>query len=192
VARLQARVNSFDPSSRQALYRSRPGHPRPRDVLDVAHLHNPYDGVPFAWQLTETVDSFLARLPPRTTMQSMTTPWIFICNPYIRRKARVTENSDGSVAEKGKGNEDEGPSEEASKVGLVVEAGLERLDLLREFTEKTKTMARNPAAAEKEMNKERKKGVEDILTLAHAAKVRAGKVSHDNSFPRISTTYTDS
>ena len=157
-------------------YQRHPGRPRPRDVLEVARLHNAYEGVPFAWQLTETVDEFLARLPPRTTIQSPETPWIFICNPYIPRKARISDDGDGGAAEKGRGNEDEAPGEEGSKVGLVIEAGLERLDLLRDFIEKTKAMARNPASAQRAINREREQAASDILALAHAAKVRAGKV----------------
>lgn len=178
VANLLARVDRFDTSSWLALHALHPGRPVPRPTLppQTSNLHNPYAGIPFAWQLTETVDAFLTRLSPRTTIQTPQTPWIFICNPYIQRNARGEDSGHGSeAAEKGKGNEDEAPSESGSKVGLVVEAGMERLELVTKFVEKTKTLARNKTAAEKEMDRERKQAVSDILTLAHAAKVRAGK-----------------
>lgn len=176
VADLEARVDDFDTETWLAHHDLHPGRPRPRTTLPTssASLHNPYAGVPFAWQLTETVEAFLTRLPPRTTEQTPETPWVFICNPYIARTAKGQDQAEN--AEKGRGNEDEGPGEEGSKVGLVVEAGLERLEILAKFVEKTKALAKNKTAAEKEMNQERKQAVSDILALAHAAKVRPGKV----------------
>lgn len=180
VAGLQARVDDFDVEAWHALHDINPGRPRPRGAhlaSAAASFHNPYAGVSFAWQLSETVDAFLKRLPPRTTEQTPETPWIFICNPYIARQAKIKDEIEGGDAEKGRGNENEAPSEEGSKVGLVVEAGMERLELLNKFVEKTRSLAKNKTAAEKDMNKERKQAAADILALAHAAKVRAGKVS---------------
>lgn len=181
VAALEARVDRFNVHDWKSHQQLNPGRPRPRDEALRARskLHNPYAGVNFAWQLTETVDEFLTRLPPRTTSQSQV-PWIFICNPYVPRVAKG-HTGDGR-AEVGRGNEDEAPSEEGSQIGLVMEGGQERLDLLSAFIRKAESMSKSKTAAEKEANKERKQAAADILSLAHATKVRAGKVSRGNLF----------
>ncbi|KAI5209898.1 DUF1917-domain-containing protein [Aureobasidium subglaciale] len=51
-------------------------------------LYNRLEGVLTARQLTETVDEFLKRLPPRTTV---TGNWIWITCPIIKGKGKVTE-----------------------------------------------------------------------------------------------------
>ena len=140
-------------------------------VADKPRLHNPYAGVPYAWQLTETVDDFLARLPPRTTPITTKTPWIFICNPYIPRVEKAQAESQAS-----KGNEDEAPEEEGSRTSLVIEGGMERLDLVTDFIKGMRLSPKTPSAQEREIQKERKRAADDIQDLAHAAKVRAGKV----------------
>ncbi|KAL8741447.1 MAG: hypothetical protein Q9190_005947 [Brigantiaea leucoxantha] len=45
-------------------------------------LYNPYENLPYARQLSESVPSFLSRLPPLTTPQSSSCPWIYIANPF--------------------------------------------------------------------------------------------------------------
>ncbi len=52
-------------------------------------LYNPYDGSPAGRQLSETVASFLSRLPPFSTQINNHGPWIFIANP--RSKSRPTD-----------------------------------------------------------------------------------------------------
>lgn len=138
---------------------------------DQSRLHNPYDGIPYAYQLTETVDAFLTRLPPQTTDQSPHVPWIFICNPYIPRVDKRLSDSQLS-----KGNEDEAPGEEGSNLGLVTEGGMERLHLVTSFAEKARKSGKTASSAERDITKERKQATEDILNLAHAGKIRTGKV----------------
>ncbi|CAM1503679.1 Fc.00g012700.m01.CDS01 [Cosmosporella sp. VM-42] len=172
VAELQARVDDFDLAGWMRQQQENPGRAlRQKNlVADVSKLHNPYAGVPYAWQLTETVDGFLRRLPPRTTPITFDTPWIFICNPYISRVEKA-EAENQSI----KGNEDEAPEEFGSRTSLVVEGGTERLELVTKFIEGMRKSPKTPSAQEREIQKERKSAADDILDLAHAAKVRAGK-----------------
>lgn len=139
----------------------------------VSHLHNPYAGVSYAWQLTETVGDFLKRLPPATTNQSEEIPWIFVCNPYIPRVQKSRSKSQLI-----KGNEDEAPDEEGSNTRLVAQGGLERLQIATDFIQGLEASGKSKPFIEKEIRKERKQTVDDILLLAHTAKVRAGKVKH--------------
>lgn len=150
-----------------------PGSAQPRIVQadTTAELHNPYAGVPYAWQLTETVDDFLSRLPPATTTQAPETPWIYICNPYIPRVPKSE-----SLNQASKGNEDEGPEQDGSRLDVVIEGGMERLELLGNFVRELPKFGRPPSTTEREKNKERSQATLDILHLAHVGKVRAGKV----------------
>lgn len=173
VSGFQSRVDAFNVETWVRQQRANPGRPKPHKAIapEESHLHNPYDGVSYAWQLRETVDAFLTRLPPQTTEQSPTLPWIFICNPYIPRIEKRASDSQFS-----KGNEDEAPQEEGSRLQLIIEGGMERLDLVTSFTEKARKSPKAASTIEREINKERKQAAEDILTLAHAGKVRPGKV----------------
>ncbi|KAF5004529.1 hypothetical protein FDECE_8984 [Fusarium decemcellulare] len=172
VEGLHRRVQEFDVEDWMFQQQENPGRALPQKsrVIDTSHLHNPYAGVHYAWQLTETVDDFLARLPPKTTDITEDTPWIFICNPYISRVDKSMSQNQFS-----KGNEDEAPEEEGSRTALVVEGGYERLGLITKFAEGMKRTGKALSTQEREISKERKRAVEDILHLAHAAKVRAGK-----------------
>ncbi|UZP42446.1 hypothetical protein NXS19_010262 [Fusarium pseudograminearum] len=158
VMDLHRRVQDFDVQGWMLQQQQSPGRPIPRKHIhaDTPHLHNPYAGVHYAWQLTETVDEFLTRMPPRTTDITEDTPWIFICNPYIARVEKSLAQNQHS-----KGNEDEAPEEEGSKTELVVEGGLERLEILSKFLEGVRKSRKVPAAQEREMNAERKK----LLTI---------------------------
>ncbi len=140
---------------------------------EASQFHNPYAGVPYAWQLTEKVDDFLARLPPLTTEQSEQVPWIFICNPYIPRADK--RQSDSELL---KGNQDEAPVEEGSKLEWVVQGGIERLQMLQDVHRMLQEAGKSPSFIQREMNKQRKKAGLDVLHLAHAGKVRTGKVSN--------------
>lgn len=145
--------------------------PQKNVSVDTARLHNPYAGVPYAWQLNETVDEFLERLPPKTTTITATTPWIFICNPYIPRVEKSQASNQAS-----KGNEDEAPEEFGSRTNVVVEGGLERLDMINQFAEGLKKTHKTKSAQDRDIQKERKRAVEDVLNLAQEYKVKAGKV----------------
>jgi hypothetical protein len=170
---LNRRVQEFDVQGWMLQQQQSLGRPLPRKniIADTSHLHNPYVGVHYAWQLTETVDEFLTRIPPKTTDITEDTPWIYICNPYIPRVEKSLAQNQLS-----KGNEDEAPEEEGSKTALVMDGGLERLEILSQFIEGVKKSRKAPATQEREMNAERRRASDDILHLAHAARVRAGKV----------------
>lgn len=170
---LRDRVDNFDVDQWSQMQKNSTGRPQRRTNFaeEASRLHNPYAGVPYAWQLTETVDDFLARLPPATTEQNEDVPWIFICNPYIPRLGR--RYSDGNLI---KGNEDEAPAEEGSKLALIVEGGMERLELVLSLKKRMEQAGKSSLAIQREMSKERKKAAQDILDLAHAGKVRTGKV----------------
>lgn len=140
--------------------------------LASAKLHNPYAGVPYARQLTETLDDFFARLPPASTDQSDELPWIFICNPFVARQDKGYRNSDIP-----KGNEDEAPGEEGRQLRLVVQGSIERLELLADLTNKVTTCGKSQAFIGRELFRERRQAAADMLGLAHAGRVRTGKVS---------------
>lgn len=175
VSELQTRVHNFDVAAWARQQRTKPAIPRRRSHLapgDAPHLHNPYAGVPYAWQLTETVDGFLARLPPRTTTQSLELPWIYICNPWIPRVGRA-----GTHFQAAKGNEDEAPQEEGSQLQVFLTGGMERLELVTGFMENANKTGRAVATVERDVKKESMQAAQDILDLAHAAKIRPGKVT---------------
>ncbi|KAF1919379.1 hypothetical protein BDU57DRAFT_585560 [Ampelomyces quisqualis] len=66
---------------------------RPRDPSPEPVLFNPGQGSPDAWQLGESVDEFMKRLPPLTT-PVFTCPWIWVHNPHFdaRDKNKVTSH----------------------------------------------------------------------------------------------------
>lgn len=75
-----------------------------------------------------------------------------------------------------KGNECEAPTEKDSHVGLVVEGGMERLELLADFRQKLELSGRSATFLKQELLQEQNQAVVDILRLAQAGKVRSGKV----------------
>ncbi|EQK98023.1 DNA polymerase II large subunit-like protein [Ophiocordyceps sinensis CO18] len=167
------RVDGFDVDQWARTQSVNPGRPQQQTnfAAHAPRLHNPYAGVPYAWQLTETVDDFLVRLPPATTVQDEAVPWIFLCNPYIPRLER--RHSDGGCL---KANEDEAPVEENSQLQLAVRGGMERLELVLSLRERLERAGESEGVIKREMGKEAKQTALDILNLAHAGKVRTGKV----------------
>ncbi|SPO01339.1 uncharacterized protein DNG_04015 [Cephalotrichum gorgonifer] len=143
---------------------------RQQETPDTSHLHNAYDGVPHAWQLSETLDDFFSRLPPLTTIASPDTPWIYICNPHVVRKHK----SDGQN-QHSKGNENEGTEEEGSNLAVANEGGMERLHILSNFIRGALTMGGGSAAVMRDVENEKQAATGDILNLAWACKVRCGK-----------------
>lgn len=173
VSRLNARVANFNAgkwlrkhsvAATQATAKSR------APVLPISKLHNPYAGVSYAWQLTETVEQFLKRLPPEATQATPECPWIFICNPHVSRKAKYAAQNQGR-----RGNEDECPEEDGTQLARLIEGGSERLHYLRTFVDKVRKTDRAQNSISREVNKEKQRAVEDILRLAGLCKVRAGK-----------------
>lgn len=143
-----------------------------KEPLDSTKLHNPYAGVPYAWQLTETVNDFLGRLPPETTEHSERLPWIFVCNPYIRRKDRFNAQNQRS-----RGNEDEAPEEEGSRLDTLIEGGSERLDILLNYKQGLEKTTKSKAMQAKLLRQEQEDATRDIMSLAHMCKIKAGKAS---------------
>ncbi len=134
-------------------------------------LHNPYQGHSFAWQLSETLEDFFARLPPATTDVSNERPWIYICNPYVPRKRKSEAQNQMS-----RGNEDEGPEEESSNLHFAVTGGMERLHLLTDFIKGAMAFGGGSPAVVRDINEQRTDAVQNLLDLAWACKVRCGKV----------------
>ena len=58
---------------------------KPSDVPKDT-LYNLYQSLLCARQLSETVASFLERLPPSTTREAEYGPWIYIANPYSGKR----------------------------------------------------------------------------------------------------------
>ena len=148
--------------------RPQPPQQKPRDL---SQLHNPYDGCHYAWQLTETVDEFLARLPPASTRASEDIPWIYICNPHVPRKPKSEAQNQLS-----RGNEDEGTEEAGSNLGVASEGAMARLHLLSEFIRGALEYGGGSAAAMNDVAEQKREAVTDILNLAWNCKVRCGKV----------------
>ncbi|OIW26800.1 DUF1917-domain-containing protein [Coniochaeta ligniaria NRRL 30616] len=173
ISHLNTRVSSLDTSTAlRDLMLTIPFHPRKQVTAHtkIGHLHNPYEGVRYARQLDETVDAFLARLPPSTTRVTATDFWIYICNPFIPREPK-SQSANQHVS----GCEDEAPLESDTKLGRFIQGGMDRLHLLSDFISKTKSMARTKNIATREINKERALAVTQILDLAHHLHVRCGK-----------------
>jgi len=55
-----------------------------RSFHEKAIRYNPYEGIPYAKQSKESVDTFLKRLPPATTELPSGNFWIWIANPFHR------------------------------------------------------------------------------------------------------------
>lgn len=143
---------------------------RQPEPKDTAHLHNPYSGYKYAWQLHETVDNFLKRLPPATTDVSEACPWIFICNPYINRKHKSLAQS-----QRVRGSEDEAPEDELSDVPRFVEGGGERLSMVAEFSNFMNKSNKSQAIVIREVNKAGKDAAGEIRDLALNLHVKCGK-----------------
>ncbi|KAJ0160518.1 UPF0696 protein C11orf68 -like protein [Colletotrichum tanaceti] len=173
VVGLESRVTSFDVSQWWEETNAVQVNRRlKKEPPDGTKLHNPYVGIPYAWQLTETVNDFLARLPPETTEYSDKFPWIFICNPYIHRKDKFHAQSQRS-----RGNEDEAPEEEGSRLDTLIEGGSERLNILLNFKQGTNSTKKSTAVKMREIDQEQKEAARDILSLASACAIKAGKAS---------------
>src|ERR1700712_1414651 len=123
---------------------------------DKIELCNPYEGQDDAWQLEESVDDFLKRLPP-LEYRSNHTPWIWIANPYAG-----------------------GESEDQADLSKFIKHGLKTLedfdDQKRKLLDKHPEL--KPAAITRKMGASRDKLKQDILSLATECKVTSGKVSY--------------
>lgn len=181
VQALEDRVNKFDP---QEYLRTPPTGPRAMrerqiktegspscrgstaDPTAQGNLHNPYAGVPYAWQLSERVDDFLERLPPSTTEATPDCPWIYICNPFV-------DAQDRSGAPP-RGCEDEGPQRPGAQLSLFVEGASERLRMFENIRAHL-VSATSSSQAFALISKERGDAVADIAALAQNLGVTCGK-----------------
>lgn len=141
----------------------------------ATQLHNPYEGkASCAKQLTETIETFLSRLPPATTNAELEVPWIFVANPFIPRQDRGGE---------------EAPTEFGAELEKFMAGGAKRLEICGDFLRGLESRAAaaagsqgrgktgpSKAVAAGEIAKERAECVDDILMLARVLKVRTGKV----------------
>ncbi|KAK0669755.1 hypothetical protein QBC41DRAFT_319192 [Cercophora samala] len=118
----------------------------------AGRLHNAYSEIPHAaYQLTESIPQFLARLPPATTNYRPGLEWIFIANPYL-------------------------PPHPRSDHSRFMKAGRERLDLFKSFIEKTTAAYPNsPLVAKRHIAVARKEAIEDLKQLAVECCETSGK-----------------
>ncbi|KAI1458545.1 DUF1917-domain-containing protein [Annulohypoxylon moriforme] len=140
------------------------------EMEDVSHLHNPYAGLEYAWQLTETIEDFVARVPPATTDETPQNQWIWVCNPYISRKKK-SESSNQQI----RGCEDEAPEEEGADLPKVVEGGMARLHFASEYINMCKNSGNNINFIARECRTAGMDAAKDILNLAQAHRVKCGK-----------------
>jgi hypothetical protein len=135
-----ARALAFDPAdywkrktpSLTEIANQNLGNAKDQKAAPAVTLYNPYEGLFSARQLGETVDDFLERLPPATTLVTETIHWIYIANPYRRAPNRDDKDQKES---------DEAPPDEKSDWAQFVVLGenlLEELITIRHKIEKEK------------------------------------------------------
>lgn len=156
VFELKARVGNLDLNRLWQTHHDRVAHfPRPQSsgsITPTGQLHNAYEGRPDARQLSESVDEFLARLPPATTdCVPGSSDWIFIWNPYI-------------------------PRENDEDLDRFAQGGAERLARLSEFAETSNfVVGKSQFVISREVAKERRAAVQDLTQLAVDCGVVSGK-----------------
>ncbi|KAK3989673.1 hypothetical protein QBC44DRAFT_395696 [Cladorrhinum sp. PSN332] len=168
ISALNSRIASFNPTHHRLthpqpnlitrhLTPSNPASPSPT----TTRLHNRYSHLPqCAWQLTEPIDAFLARLPPATTDRAPGLEWIFIANPYIPPlSTSLSPNANPST----------------SSLPQLVKAGTARLALFDELTAQTKLKIKSPFAQKQQISKARKELISDLKSLAVSAGEITGK-----------------
>ncbi|RYO77704.1 hypothetical protein DL766_006053 [Monosporascus sp. MC13-8B] len=144
-------------------------------VTSTTRMHNPYAGVRYARQLDETIEAFLARLPPASTPATAALPWIYIYNPLrSARKPSQAGNRDRSQVVV-RGAEDEAPVEQGADLRTFCEGGMERLHLATRFIEQCRGSGMARAFVARECRKAGADAAREVLDLAHALRVRCGK-----------------
>ncbi|KAL2024812.1 hypothetical protein VTK56DRAFT_5633 [Thermocarpiscus australiensis] len=114
-------------------------------------LHNEHEGDPYAWQLSESVDDFLARLPPATTDLRPGVEWIWISNPFIPPRPRQA-------------------------LDRFLEAGTERLELFSSFQKMASASGgKSDVAIQRDVAKARAETAKDLRELAADCNVLTGK-----------------
>lgn len=175
-----------------------------QSALAPKKLYNMYEGDSAGRQLSETVDSFLARLPPLTTPVDEHGHWIYIANP--RSKARPTDADRAGLMERGREILEE---LEAAKAGIEAStAGKAKSTIGKKLTPLRKQAEADIYAAAKEKGCTSGKWMlfptaDDVNRiwslvatatangeLGHAAKVAADDGS-GNATPRLVCVYTE-
>ncbi|KAF7918731.1 uncharacterized protein EAE97_011826 [Botrytis byssoidea] len=129
-----------------------------------ATLYNPYAGQACAWQLDESIDDFLRRMPPRSTEVTPSTPWIYVTNPFRK-------------VPKGTAVNDEAPPGEHSDWARCVTEGnrlLDELITIRNTIEK-ENPKKSTVAIDRMINKEKEILVQKILDTAIDSGCTSGK-----------------
>ncbi|KAI1385252.1 DUF1917-domain-containing protein [Hypoxylon trugodes] len=185
---LKARIKAFDVEAWWEQYQTLDTplkiQARKKEMEDMSHLHNPYAGMENAWQLTETIEEFVQRVPPATTDETPENPWIWVCNPYINRKRKSDSEN-----QKIRGGEDEAPEEEGADLNSVVEGGMARLHFASDFINMCKSSGKNPNFISRECRKAGTDAAKDILDLAKAHHVRCGKWMLFCSVPTVNEVW---
>ncbi|KAK0113858.1 hypothetical protein ONS95_014103 [Cadophora gregata] len=171
---LEKRANAFDPEewqqnkSTSLIELARKNMATYQPEQNPVTLYNPYEGNLHAKQLGESVDEFLARLPPATTPATEANPWIFLANPY--RKVSKNKYSEAKLA-------DEAPPNDGANLAEFVVRGnqlLEQLTVSRHDMEK-----KNPGKAKgtitKALNARRDEIVKELFDTAVKLHVTTGK-----------------
>ncbi|KAI1181011.1 hypothetical protein F4777DRAFT_527897 [Nemania sp. FL0916] len=173
IVELEAKVVNFNVSKwwqdHEAFEMSLSPQPKSQSE-ELSQYHNPYAGDAYARQLTETVTAFLNRLPPSTTEASPDHSWIWIANPYIKRKSK---NEAGNQLIRG--GEDEVPEEEGADIASLMRAGEERLHLASSFISRCRRPGLPNALVAQESRKAGMDAAKDILDLAKNHRVTCGK-----------------
>lgn len=138
----------------------------------AAEQYNPYEGNVAGRQLSESVDEFLARLPPATTPISQDVPWITVANPY-RERPRAGELG------KGQGAASEAPTQKNSDWKQFTSRGYGLLEELTHFILETRTgPPKTPATQNIAIKKQRDVIVKKLQDTATDLHCTTGKVSN--------------
>ncbi|KAF7943129.1 hypothetical protein EAE96_011071 [Botrytis aclada] len=129
-----------------------------------ATLYNPYAGQVCAWQLDESIEDFLRRLPPRTTEITQSTPWIFVTNPFRKAPKGIAVNDEAP------------PGENSNWARCVIEGNrlLDELITIRNTIEKENSK-KSTVAIDRMVNKEKEIIVQKILDTAIDCGCTSGK-----------------
>ena len=166
--------------------------------------YNMYEGDPAGRQLSETVASFLSRLPPLSTHVDILGPWIYIANPHS--KSRPTDENLGGLKERG---QEILEAFEATRAGIEASmAGKAKSAIGRKITPRRKKAEADIYAAAKQTGCTSGKwmlfpmaddvnGIWSLIAtatadgeLGHAAKVATDDGS-GNTSPRLICVYTE-
>lgn len=153
ISKLQKRVDNFDLKGgwkAQQFFTNIMSQEDPGGSTFTGRLHNAYEGQPGAYQVTESVDEFLFRLPPSSTRRTSGVDSIRIWNPYL-------------------------PPGEPQLVRALRHAAGERLELTAKFIAATRASGMRPAKVSKELESERKETIDDLRHLAVMCKIISGK-----------------